>query len=357
LGDITSRGSGAFRQAELDVDINGVSKANTDRAESTHTLNKLGNAQRNARGGGILTRWKQFWDNMSTEIDEATSLGALIGDNQLPFMSGRIADVTGWSTLFPTQGARSSSRNTGLPGSRRRPIALDTYIDDSPSKAQIDADNLQNQWGRDAALFATNSRATARLHGDSDFVNDAQVKRLAMIEEARASDVSEATIRELTARNAVITALERRADLESNVNAMVDHNRTALENFFNTNARLGREDRDIRATGDPALIGRLGTIGRSRVSSFLALEHSLGSLPSSFAISGLDPRTIDGARAAADLQVRGEIDNQDPRSRVASVMERIRDIEERTNREHGQLLSSILDAIRNAPVADEGTGF
>lgn len=115
---------------------------------------------------------------------------------------------------------------------------------------------------------------------------------------------------------------------------VIDRNRTPLEQFREENAKNA---------ANPNLTAQQRD--RDAATRFSRLLDSLGSGPSSFAVTAPTFGSIEGARFLADSQIRQRNGVDDPQRQVARGMDALRRVEEM----NGTRLDRIADAIRGQP--------
>jgi hypothetical protein len=231
-------------------------------------------------------------------------------------------------------------------------MPLDLYVPgETLTKAQKDVDKLIEAWAKEADVFSRSSRATQQWWNPHGYMaSDAEVRRHGEIDRARADGIDSDRIQRLEVQNRLNSAIEQRAALEQNLVSILQRTRTSYETYQDSIAENNRL-RDQVSTMHPTILGleispgspeslrRLDVLNRSRAQSFLTLERSLGSGPSSFAQSGIDPRTTEGARYLADFQVRQEV-------KGSSVEDRIRIATEAALQIQREMLKEIQDLNR-----------
>lgn len=146
----------------------------------------------------------------------------------------------------------------------------------------------------------------------------------------------------LDIESGIIAAYAKRARLaaeENDARNRLQTLRTPRDEFDTQRRRLAelRESNFLTAQQE----------GRLLANQFLELERSLGGGPRSFSIDALDPRSLEGARFIADLQVRNDngVNDRDPNARVVRVLEAAGRRDDQRNRR----LDEIHRALQAAP--------
>lgn len=312
---IVRRGAAAFQDARTQVANIGVGQQVLRLAEDTAAIDRN---LRRFEGGTPWERIKRGWDDTLTGIANSWARFRL-GVSEF--------NIDALNALGVTGDARRDELIRELRGQSATPSVQLSSLDragdaarERTRKADEAAGKLLETWRNTADTIGLSARQAAIVKAEQD-------------------GASEATLRELRARDAVLSRLERQAEICKEIQGVLNSSNAAIATFQiglnRANEVIGLRDGITSTAGQTAVIAGL----------FRTLERSIGlGGRESFANTGVTAGSIEEAKIIADLQTRQNNGN-DIQSRVLQVLEAARAIAEAQLEES----RAIADALRNRP--------
>jgi hypothetical protein len=271
-------------------------------------------------GGGIFGSMKRGWDSFATGVS-------------LSYQRFRI-DAAQFGADITTAVTQRDRFIIGQTGRTTGDVRMDRYVrpaaETKPTKAAEEFQKLASTWQAASENVGRTQREIALGAAAANVASGQMTAQL---------------FGQLRALDLILAGQERRAQLEKEIAGYAEGNKTAydrfedtLQNIANAMERVNRGEVDSRKRLDAR-----DTLERAQARAFLEAERTLGRGPASYAINGIDPRTLDGARFLADLQVRREVQGVTPDERVRNATEDLRQIQRNALQE----LQDIGAALRN----------
>jgi hypothetical protein len=331
----------SIQRSRDSVAVGGITDEQANRVAATAAYRRETEDIIVASGGSMLQKLGRAWNDFATLFDEESaryerrnhgvSRGVGIGIDVLTGGGFTVASAltTATSSGRPqdvANGAGNTFLNTILGRTPTTAVPIDAYTDNRQSRADLAAQRLAQTWQDEAETFTRSAlAATALRRSGIDTPTASETRRQRGIMDAeRDSTVTPAAVSELRVRNEILSNLERRAQVEADLVGITNRTRTSYENFQDTLANLDRLQRRIGEGPDSEReneAGQFTAINRARAQAFMTLRSSLGRGPSSYAMSGLDPRSMEGAKFAADLEVRSRLPDRNSDEGVRSDVE------------------------------------
>lgn len=317
-----------FDRARATVHVAGISDSTSEAAREAMRLRHDTEDANNLSGGTFFQRVNRGWTEASTHADRFFAIvgrGAS-GSSSTPIEQSLIDLISGRATSQWGAGGPPPVRPETP--AVRPPLAPDLYTPAAvKTSSQLAAEKLAETWRTGIEFFGI-------------------AQRKAEILQAALAGVDQQTLRMLEKRNQLLTDLEDRAKLEKEIVGYASQGQTEYEKQVESIRRIEEAHRrvDQLLKGKPAAQADAHrNLDNAMVSQFLAMERSLGTGPSSYAIGGIDPRSQEGARFNADLEVRNKVglEGGDEADRVVRVLDLIREQGAEAQRQRDRLREAI----------------